>query len=136
VLNHNAICFLTVDGRTFGPFREAEAAGKEGAGELVRSGGMAPPRAHAGTYDFTEVTWQLKLDHDNPAHSGLVQWFMERVGDRFEGRKQPLDSKGRAGFFRPIVSQGIINGAAEFDFDAEGNDAATLSVTLLPDKIV
>lgn len=121
-------------GYSFGVMRTKTGGGKEGDNQLVRPGGMAPPEAFAGTYEFGEVEVTRLLRHGTD--SGLVQKALDFHADRFELVEQPLDTKGRAGFHRAITYTGLLNTSTPAEYDADGNDPSELTMAFTIDGVV
>lgn len=136
MLAHQASVRVTHDasGFDFGEFRTRAGGAQEGENTLVRPGGMAAPVAMPGTYAFGEVTCARLLAHGTD--SGLEHRARDLRGDRFTIVEQPLDAKGRAGFHRPIVHSGLLNGSTVSDVDPDSNDPRTLELTFTIDSVV
>lgn len=118
----------------FGVMRTKTGGGKEGDNQLVRPGGMAPPEAFAGTYEFGEVECERMLRHG--IDSGLVQKAFDLHAERFDLMEQPLDAKGRAGFHRAVTYTGLLNTSTPPEYDADGNDPTTLTMAFTIDGVV
>lgn len=132
-LQHQHSISIVLEGRELGPFRAREGGGKTSEANLVRPGGMAAPEAFSGPYTYPEMTLRRRLKHG--VDSGLYQWVVDRVGDRFAGSDQLLDQRGRAGFHRPTGFGGVITGVVPNDFDADGTDPEVLEFTIQPDSL-
>lgn len=139
LLQHHALIAISVE-RADGTwldlgseFRELGGIGFEGDSEAIRPGSMAPPEATASTYTYNEIGAQRTLRHGRD--SGLVQEVMELQGARVRGTRQPVDAHGQAGLHQPTSFEGVLNGASESDYDADGNEAHTLSLTIVTDKV-
>lgn len=135
MLQHQAIVKVRHDatGFDFGTFRTRAGGAKDGDNQLIRPGGMAPPEAFEGTYEYTEVTAARLLRHGTD--SGLVQKAYELHGDRFTITEQPTDAKGRAGFHRPNVYSGLLNTSTPPEYDADGNDPSVLEMAFTVDSV-
>lgn len=135
MLQHQSIITVTHDGSgfTFPVGRTKDGGGKTGEATVDRPGGMAPPEAFAGTYEFEEGTVGIGLRHERD--SGLLQKANDLYGERFTVTEQPTDPKGRPGFHRPIGHSGILTGSTLSDFDANGNDRRTLDLTFTFDSV-
>lgn len=118
-------------GFSFGIMRTRTGGGKEGDNQKVRPGGMAPPEAFAGTYEFGDVECERLVRHGTD--SGLVQKAWDLHAERFDIYEQPLDSKKRAGFHRPVGYTGLLNTSTPPEYDADGNDPSTLTMAFTID---
>lgn len=136
MLQHQAVVRVVHDasGFDFGVMRTKSGGAKEGDNQLDRPGGMAPPEAFPGPYEYGEVTVSKGLKHNRD--SGLIQRAYNLHGERFTITEQPLDNKGRAGFHRPIAYSGLLNTSTPSDYDANGTDRATLEMTFTIDAVV
>jgi hypothetical protein len=132
VLTHQAEVRYSLDGRDLGTFRTSDGGGKTSDAQLVRPGGMAPPRAFPGPYSYAEVTANRLLIHG--VDSGLVQFCKDHVGWRIKGTIQPLDERGNAGFHQAENVEGVLAGVTTNGYDAAGTDAKVLELTILPDS--
>jgi hypothetical protein len=134
VLNHQSRVTIvhTASGYSFGIMRTRTGGGKEGDNQQVRSGGMAPPEAYAGTYEFAELECERFLKHGTDA--GLVAKAWELHGEKFTITDQSLDSKGREGFHTPETYTGLLNTSTPPDYDADGNDPKTLTMAFTIDS--
>jgi hypothetical protein len=118
-------------GFSFGVMRTKTGGGKEGDNQLVRPGGMAPPEAFPGTYEFGEVECTRLIRHGTD--SGLVQRAWDLHAERFDIVEQPKDSKGRAGFHRAQTYTGLLNTSTPPEYDADGNDPSELTMAFTID---
>jgi len=133
VLQNNARVEVVhrASGRNFGVMRTKTGGGKEGDNQLVRPGGMAPPEAFVGTYEWSAVECTRLLRHGTD--SGLVQEAWNLHGERFDIVEQPLDGKGRPGFHRAITYTGLLNTSTPPEYDADGNDPSELTMEFTVD---
>jgi hypothetical protein len=136
VLQNNASVRVIrdADQRDLGEFRTRSGGGREGDNQLIRPGGMAPPVAMVGTYEYGEVTAARVVNLNTD--SGLVQEVDGWYGDRVTLVEQPLDGKGRTGFHRPVSWSGLLNGHTLSDYDADSNDAKTLELAITVDRLI
>lgn len=136
MLQHQAIVTVVHDasGVSFGTMRTRTGGAKEGDNQLVRPGGMAPPEAFEGPYEFGEVTTSRLVRHG--IDSGLVQRAYALHGQRFTITDQRTDAKGRAGFHRPLGFTGLLNTSTPPDYDADGTDPSTLEMVFTIDGVV
>jgi hypothetical protein len=114
-------------------FRQLSGISFEGEVQMARPGSMAPPEASGSTYTYGDVTMERTIRHGRD--SGLVQTIMDRKFARVRGTRSPTDPRGNAGFHRPTGFEGILSGAGESDYDADGNEIHTLSLTIGVDRI-
>ena len=136
MLNSQAIVRVqhVESGFDFGVFRTKEGGAKEGDNQKIRPGGMAPPEAFAGPYEFGDVTVGRLLRHGTD--SGLVQRAFDLHAQRFAITEQPTDSNGRAGFHRPITYSGLLNTSTPPDYDADGTDPSVLELAFTIDGVI
>jgi hypothetical protein len=113
--------------------RGFDGGGKTNDAAYVRPGAMAPGTAFPGPESYDEATTTYHLKHD--VDSGLYQWLLDRVGLRLKAIRQPLDARKQAGFYTPHTYEGVFTGVSESDFDPDGNDPKTLTITFQPDTI-
>lgn len=118
-------------GFSFGTMRTRTGGGKEGDNQKVRPGGMAPPEAFAGTYEFGDVEATRLLRHGTD--SGIVQKAWDLHGERFDLVEQPLDSKQKPGFHRAVTWSGLLNTSTPPEYDADGNDPSELTMAFTID---
>lgn len=116
-----------------GTFRTADATERSADGSTVRPGGMAPGVAMAGPSEYADKAYSRLLEHTTD--SGLLQWCMDNIGSRMVAVEQPLDSRGQAGFHQPTTVSGLLIGASESDYDADGTDPWVLTLTMKPDSV-
>src|SRR5690349_6921208 len=116
-----------------GTFQGSEGISKTGENQLVRPGGMAPPEAFAGTWEFGEHTLRRLLRHGTD--SGLIQTVMSLQGERFSATIQPLDAKGPPGFHKAVAASGLLNATNAPDLDPDSNDPQELTIVLTIDRI-
>jgi hypothetical protein len=115
-------------------FRELSGIGFESEGDdPIRPGSMAPPESAPSTYTYTEITAQRTLRHGRD--SGLIQEIITLKGAPVKGTRQPVDAHGQAGLHRPTAFEGVLNSASESDYDADSNDANTLSLSIGVSKV-
>lgn len=133
MLEHNAEVTVTHDasGFSFGVMRSREGGGKEGEAVLDRPGGMAPPEAFAGTWEFGSVTVAKALSHGRD--SGLIHKAYDLHGDRFTIHEQPLDAKGKPGFHRPNKWTGLLVTSTPPNYERDSNDRAVLEMEFAVD---
>lgn len=114
-------------------FREWGGVGYESDASSVRPGSMAPPEAVPGTYTLNELTATrtMRLGRD----SGLLHLLMDNKNCRYRGSREPVDAQGRTGLHRPTATAGIVTSVTESDYDVDGNEVATLVLTLQPDAV-
>lgn len=136
MLQNNARVTVVHDatGFSYGVMRTKEGGAKEGDNQLDRPGGMAPPEAFAGTYEYSAVTVGRALKHG--VDSGLVERAYDQHGDRFTITDHRLDAKGRPGFHKPMSYSGLLNTSTPPDADANSNDRAVLEMEFTIDRVV
>jgi hypothetical protein len=119
-------------GQTWEPFRSKSGGGKMSDAVKIRPGGMAPPVAATGTYDYEDLTVQYVAKHGTD--SGLLVLFNSLHARRFAVIVQPLDARGQAGFHKPETYGGVLIGSTPPDIDADSNDAQVLELTFAIDS--
>lgn len=127
-----AVCDRT--GESFGVMRSMSAIEKTGENTLDRPGGMAPPEAFVGTWEYGPITIGRALSHGKD--SGLIQKAFELHGERFTLTAQPVDSKGQAGFHKPLTASGLLNGSTSPEYASDNNDRQVLEMVLTIDSVV